>query len=387
MDATPSLRGCMALLRLPGIGAGRFWQLIEQLGTPARVLEEFPDSARKHLRANGAELLSGWQRSGEDSTLAAKVRADLDQCAAQGIEVFCWLDDGYPPLLAEISRPPPLLYVKGSVGALHLPQVAVVGARRAGSAAQEDARVFSRELAAGGFAITSGLALGVDSCAHGGALEAGGVTVAVMGTGADLVYPARNRGLAEKILTQGGALVSEFPLGTAPDAPNFPQRNRIISGLSLGVLVVQAAVRSGSLITARLALEQGREVFAIPGSIHNPLARGCHRLIREGAHLVESSADIVEQMPAMLAYKQQELLPEAAAVHGQRLDAEQCRVLAAITGGPVSLDRIAAAAGVQAGPLLAQLVQLELAGLVSTAAAGYELTVAGQRAVAAATLA
>ena len=210
-------------------------------------------------------------------------------------------DAGYPQLLREISRPPAQLFVRGNVAALALPQLAIVGSRSATPGGTETAHAFARHLAARGFCITSGLAEGIDAAAHQGALAAGGRTLAVCGTGPDIVYPRQHERLADEIVAAGGAIVAEFAPGTPVLRSNFPRRNRLISGLSVGTLVIEAGIRSGALITARHALEQGREVFAIPGSIHNPVARGCHHLIRHGAKLVETAADIVDELGSLLA--------------------------------------------------------------------------------------
>ena len=210
-------------------------------------------------------------------------------------------DDDYPELLAQIPRPPPHLYVRGDPESLHMPSIAIVGSRNPTQSGARDAFEFARHLGGAGFCIVSGLAEGVDTAAHRGALDAGATTVAFLGHGIDRVYPAANRDLAHEI-ARHGALVSEFPLGTHPDKSLFPQRNRLISGLSLGTLVIEAARRSGSLITARHAGEQGREVFALPGSIHNPLSRGCHQLIRQGAKLVETADDIVAELAPLASH-------------------------------------------------------------------------------------
>jgi DNA processing protein len=220
-------------------------------------------------------------------------------------------DGRYPPLLREIPQAPPVLFVHGDPDCLRVPQLAMVGTRNPTPSGRETARQFAAHLAGAGMIITSGLALGIDAAAHQGALAGGGRTIAVMGTSLDRVYPAKHRDLARAI-AERGALVSELPTGTPALAENFPRRNRLISGLALGVLVVEAALQSGSLITARLALDQGREVFAIPGSIHNPLAKGCHALIRQGAKLVETANDIVEELGAL------------AAVNGERRRTTQC---------------------------------------------------------------
>ena len=226
------------------------------------------------------------------------VSKELDWLA-QDDEFLITFEDGlYPRALREIPDPPPLLFVRGNPAVLSRPQIAITGSRNPTQAGADNAHEFAAALCQAGLTVTSGLALGIDSCAHRGALAASGATLAVSGTGADRVYPSRNLELAHEIL-RFGAIVSELPLGSGPRAEHFPRRNRILSGLSLGVLVVEAALHSGSLITARLAAEQGREVFAIPGSIHSPLARGCHALIRQGAKLVESAADVLEELAAL----------------------------------------------------------------------------------------
>jgi len=209
-------------------------------------------------------------------------------------------DPAYPALLKEIADPPPLLFVRGDPAVLSRPQLGIVGSRNPTPGGRSLAEDFARSLSRCGLVVTSGMALGIDAAGHRGALRGGGTTLAVAGTGPDRIYPARHRDLARAIVEQG-AIISEFAPGTPALPSNFPRRNRIISGLSLGVLVVEAACRSGSLITARLAAEQGREVFALPGSIHNPLARGCHHLIRQGAKLVEDIEDIVEELGPLAA--------------------------------------------------------------------------------------
>lgn len=288
---------------------------------------------------------------------AQRLAAQLDD---QSIAALPLTAPSYPLLLREIHRPPPLLYVRGDITLLSLPQLAIVGSRRASSGGLATARAFAAELAAAGFAITSGLALGIDAAAHRGALERG-QTVAVLGAGVDVAYPRQHAVLGEQILAAGGALVSEFPLGFAPRRENFPQRNRIISGLSLGVLVVEAAIKSGSLITARLAMEQGREVFAMPGSVHNPQAKGCHQLIREGATLTETVADIVAQLGGLLAYKAEEASRAALPV---ALSDEESLVLDAMGFEPTDIDSLMVATGMGIAGLTAALVSLELQGLV-----------------------
>ncbi|AMX01197.1 DNA-processing protein DprA [Microbulbifer thermotolerans] len=370
MDA---LTATLALLRLEGLGPGRYWQLIEHFGDPVGALQslsEFPPNRfPERVQGQWRELA----RLGEHSAQVAWAYAEQERCAAAGVRLLSHSEDDYPRLLAEISRPPPLLYVRGAVEALQLPQIAVVGARRASRSGLDNARAFATELAGSGFAVTSGLALGVDAAAHLGALKAGGVTLAVLGSGVDRLYPRRNQPLAEDIVAGGGAIVSEQPMGSAPEASNFPRRNRIIAGLSLGVLVVEAALRSGSLITAQLALEQNREVFAIPGSIHNPLARGCHKLIKEGAALVETSMDIVQQLGGLLAQPP----ADAHEPGGGILETRQRRLVEALGGDLRTLEQLARDTGEDTGPLMAQLLELELAGIVEQLPGGYQLTPAG----------
>jgi DNA processing protein len=282
-------------------------------------------------------------------------------------------DSAYPERLREINDAPPVLFVVGDPEVLSQPQLAIVGSRSATRGGLENAQAFAEYLAARGLVITSGLAAGIDAAAHRGALVAGGLSVAVAGTGPDRVYPAANRGLAGE-LVQEGAMVSEFPPGTSPRAVNFPRRNRIISGLSLGVLVVEAAPRSGSLITARLAMEQGREVFAIPGSIHNPLARGCHRLIRDGAKLVETADDILEEMAAHLSTA----APAGVSTRGgpapegddDSEDGDYARLREAMGYDPVSLDVLVRRSGLTAEQLSSMLLLMELRGQVESLPGG-----------------
>ncbi|SHF33019.1 DNA processing protein [Microbulbifer donghaiensis] len=376
MDA---LTATLALLRLEGMGPGRYWQLLEHFDSPVAALHSLPDSLLHKLPARAQQQWREFARCGEQSALLTWTYAERERCADAGVALIHCGDEDYPHLLAEISRPPPLLYVRGARGALQLPQLAVVGARRASAGGLDNAHAFAADLAGAGFAITSGLALGVDAAAHRGALKAGGVTVAVLGSGVDRLYPRRNVALAEEIVAGGGALVSELPLGSPAEAANFPRRNRIISGLSIGVLLVEAALRSGSLITARLALEQNREVFAIPGSIHNPLARGCHRMIKDGAALVETSADIAGQLGGLLAEPATTAAPATNAPPAARrqLQPRDLRVIDALGGDPRSLEQLARDSGESAGELLALLLQLELAGLIEQVPGGYQLTPRG----------
>jgi DNA processing protein len=285
-------------------------------------------------------------------------------------------DGGYPALLREIARPPPQLFIRGNVAALSLPQLAIVGSRNATPGGAETAHSFASHLAARGFCITSGLAEGIDAAAHRGALAARGRTVAVCGTGPDIVYPRRHERLADEIVAAGGAIVAEFAPGTPVHRANFPRRNRLISGLSVGTLVVEAGVRSGALITARHALEQGREVFAIPGSIHNPVARGCHLLIRNGAKLVETAADIVEELMSLLAGLRLDDTPQREGSSPETtdgaagMDGEYGQLLAAMAWDPVDADSLVARSGLTIGEVSSMLLMLEMQGSVRALSGG-----------------
>jgi DNA processing protein len=279
-------------------------------------------------------------------------------------QILALADPAYPRRLLQITDPPPLLYVKGRVELLNRPALAIVGSRNATAQGVANAESFAKTLSDAGLAIVSGLALGIDAAAHRGGLAGASGSIAVVGTGLDLVYPARNRPLAHE-LAERGALVSEFPLATQARRLNFPRRNRVISGLSLGCLVVEAAVGSGSLITARSALDQGREVFAIPGSIHSPLAKGCHALIKQGAKLVESAADVLEELrlPAAAARPQ----PASAGELASRLPAE---FLEALGFDPFDADMLAARTGLNAAEVSALLTQLEIEGTIAALPGG-----------------
>ena len=378
------LAATLLVLRLPDVGVAGYWQLLELVESPQQLLNQPVQSWRSLLNPAAADMLIRFISDPERSDVGQKLATELAYIESQpGLHCLTWDDPLYPRLLREIPRPPPLLYVRGDPSCLSLPQLAIVGSRNPSGGGSENAERFAHYLAERGFAITSGLALGIDAAAHRGALRAGGKTIAVMGTGIDLIYPSRHRQLAQEIVDSGGALVSEFPLGTSSHASNFPQRNRIISGLSGGTLVVEAAVQSGSLITASYALQHDREVFAIPGSIHNPLARGCHQLIRQGATLVETAQDIVDQLAGLLSYKRQEvktaravqpeLFAEPAVVDVEpQLGEDEQRLLQALGYDPLPVDLLAERTGLDVGSLSAQLIGLEIKGLIQQVGACYQ---------------
>lgn len=361
--ASDDLRDWLILIDAPRIGPRTFTRLLERFGDPGAV-----------LRASSSQLA---QCGLAEQTISAirqpdQARIDLSlQWAAQpDAHILTRSDPRYPWRLGEIADPPPLLYVRGDPLLLSEPQIGVVGSRNPTPSGREITRDLSRQLAGYGLVITSGLAAGVDGVAHTAALELGR-TIAVLGTGPDLVYPAAHRELAHSVV-QRGAMVSELPPGCGPLARNFPRRNRIISGLSLGILVTEAALGSGSLITARSALEQGREVFAVPGSIRNPLARGCHALIRDGAKLVETADDILAelspQLRALIAAENP--APESGQTVRPSLDAHQQQLLESMGFDPVAPDELIGRTGLPADRISSMLILMELDGHVSSAPGG-----------------
>ena len=349
---------------------------MERSPSLASVLESPPETHSDIFSDEAQQMLRELQHTGENCELVRLVRADLEWADRHGIQVLDTDHEHYPDLLRQIKRQPPVLYVAGDVTQLSFPQIAVVGSRSPTPSGRGSAFDFSKALAASGFTITSGLALGVDAAAHQGALACQGKTIAVLGTGIDQVYPRRNKQIADQIVNNGGALVSEFPLGTVAHPGNFPQRNRIISGMSCGTLVVEAAVRSGSLITARYALQQNRELFAIPGSIHNPLARGCHSLIKEGAKLVESADDIVSELNGFLQLKWGQLNLDKTAdtriIESEIVANDQEDVVLQQLGyEPTPIDVITERTELPVGDVMACLLTLELKGLVANLGTGY----------------
>jgi DNA processing protein len=367
--ARPSLFHWLALVRAPGIGPATALRLLARFGDPERLFAAGPGGwAQAGLPAALHEGLARPDRDGIERDLEWLSGDDRPPTEAfGGRHLLTWSDARYPPLLREIPQPPVALFCRGNPEALSARQLAIVGARASTPQGAETARDFAAELTRCGLAVTSGLAQGIDGAAHRGALAAGGTTVAVCGTGLDRVFPARHRELAREIAARG-ALVSEFPTGTPPLADHFPRRNRIISGLSLGVLVVEAAPRSGSLITARLALEQGREVFAIPGSIHSPMSRGPHALIRQGAKLTESVPDILEELAARLDEHFEQ--PARDDVLRGALDPQGQRVLEAVGFEPTAFDHLVERLEMPVDALSAALLTLELDGRIAAAPGG-----------------
>jgi DNA processing protein len=316
---------------------------------------------------HGQHLLQGLLQQSPPA-LQKTVLACQQWAGEAGNHLIGITDADYPPLLLQIPDPPPVLFARGAVETLSMPQIAMVGSRKPSPDGRRQAERFARELAQGGYVITSGLALGIDGESHTAALEAGGRTIAVLGSGLDRLYPRRHRKLAEDILEGQGVLVSEFLPDCEPHAGNFPRRNRIISGLAHGVIVVEAALQSGSLITARYAAEQGREVFSIPGSIRNPLVRGCHELIRRGAKLTESTADIIEELGALLAWEQMrcpvERNVQVIPAKMEKISQEAQLLCRQLGHDPVTVDELATATGLAIPQVAAALAMLELQGRV-----------------------
>ena len=340
----------LRLLEAPGLGRAGVRRLLAAFGSAPAVLDASAAALRGVVGAAGAAALA--QAPLDFETRQATALAWLDGGARRSILTLG--DPGYPPLLLQTSDPPLLLYLDGDAALLTAPSIAIVGSRNPSAQGADNARAFAAALSRADLLVVSGLAQGIDAAAHEGALAAGAPTLAVVGSGPDIVYPRQHRGLSGRIAGHG-LLVSEYAPGTPPLPLNFPQRNRIIAGLTRGTLVVEAALRSGSLITARLASEAGREVFAIPGSIHLPQARGCHALIRQGAKLVESSNDILEELGAP-----RQVASTVVAEPGANADP----LLDALGQDPTTLDALAARTGWSAAALNARLLELELDGKV-----------------------
>jgi DNA processing protein len=346
MQHDAGLAAWIKLSLVPGLGGQSMRRLLTAFGLPQEVLAAGRGALARIVSAEiAARILSDMDSPAVD--------AALEWAAADGHAVLTLADTDYPQPLLETADPPALLYLHGRRELLGRPGLAVVGSRNATPQVISNAEHFARAFSDAGLTIVSGLALGIDAAAHRGALAGTGSTIAVLGTGADILYPQRNRALGERIAREG-LIVSEFPLGTPPHGGNFPRRNRVISGLTLGCLVVEAALASGSLITARLAAEQGREVFAVPGSIHSPHAKGCHALIKQGAKLVESAQDLLQEL-GMSGFA----APTAAA------DPQANGLLRHLGYDPCDIDTLCARSGLTADAVSAMLLQLELDGKVA----------------------
>ena len=372
MTRTEGLADWLRLMLTEGVGPQTARELLSHFGLPENIFGANYSALQKCVSEKLASTLS----SAPDDHVRTQIDATLEWCKHPSNQVLTFADANYPSALLTIADPPPVLYVKGRAELLNRKSIAMVGSRNATLQGIQNARRFAHVLSTAGLTVVSGLALGIDGAAHEGALSeiaTEGSTVAVTGTGLDLVYPAKHRELAHQIAVHG-CLVSEYPLGTPGIASNFPRRNRIISGLSQGVLVVEAAAQSGSLITARSALEQGRDVFAIPGSIHSPLSKGCHQLIRQGAKLVESAQDILEEIHVQnIPLKEKFSPPHVAintAVNSVNPSAITNQLLHAAGHDPVSVDELASRTTMTMAEVQASLLELELEGRIERLASG-----------------
>jgi DNA processing protein len=360
MTPDPGLASWLQLTLTPGLGAATIRRLLSRFGRPENVLAAKRADLAPFASADALQSL-------QSETVAQAVERALSWLGQPGHAVVTLGDAAYPQLLLEIADPPPLLYCRCRIELLNRPALAVVGSRNATAQGAGNAEQFARSFSSAGLTIVSGLAQGIDAAAHRGGLAGRGSTIAVLGTGVDIAYPPANAELATDIATQG-LLVSEFALGTKALAHHFPRRNRLISGLAQGCLVIEAALASGSLITARSAAEQGREVFAIPGSIHSPLSKGCHALIKSGAKLAESAEDVLSELAA---FRRAGIADARARVESSATAGEADEPLLRCMGfDPVDVDSLCARAGLPAERVSAELLRLELAGRVAVLPGG-----------------
>ncbi|MEE9445114.1 MAG: DNA-processing protein DprA [Cocleimonas sp.] len=375
MKTNDELKAWILLWRVPGVGSKTYEKLLAHFTDPVAVFNANTNTLKE---AGLSQKLANTLYEFRDKDSAD---ADIDWLNSDKNHTIITIQcSEYPTLLKQIDNPPPLLYIKGNHSLLNDPQLAIIGSRNPTRGGTDNAYSFAKHLGKTGLCITSGLALGIDGTAHKGALDADAPTIAVIATGIDRVYPATHRELAHNIVEQG-AIVSEFPIGTQPKSENFPRRNRIISGLSYGTLVVEAALKSGSLITARLAMEQNREVFAIPSSIHNPLAKGCHLLIRQGAKLVETAEDILEEMADVINAdlnlntdnpldKNTANINESAQENRKDNTTEYQELLDRMGFDPIPIDQLVIETGNSPEALSAMLLMLELQNKVSSNGGG-----------------
>ena len=399
MSFSLRIRQALYLLSVPNFGTASYWQLVEKCGSLEAVFQSEISRIAPYCKKDTLDALTLSQKQGSHAPLWQHVDALCEWLTTQGIHVLDNAHPDYPLLLKSIIKPPPLIFVKGNINTLALPQIAIVGSRKITVSGEKTTLSFAKGLTQSGFTVTSGLALGVDASAHQGALNANGKTIAVMATGIDAIYPKKHQYLAEQIIDNDGALVTEFFPHSSPRAHHFPQRNRIISGLSCGLLVVEAALKSGSLISAKYAIEQNRDVFAVPGSIHSPVSKGCHMLIKNGAKLVETAEDIVEELgsllglhantldshantldshtdsvgdkPTITSAQSNKLTSSKAVATDTSLPKSECTVLRCIDYCVTPLDDIMAHCGVPIDQLMSRLLELELEGVITHNGAGY----------------
>ncbi len=353
----------IAMNRIQGLGAITVKRMAERFGSLTAVFEA-PESDLLSVQGIGIEKA----RLFCEELKRARADEELERASRSRVKLVTWADDGYPALLKQIADPPLVLYVAGSVEALDKPAVAIIGTRHPTVYGREVARRFGFQLAAAGYVVVSGLALGIDTEAHTGALQATGQTVAVLGGAMDRLFPRENTGLAREMVLKEGAVVTEYPFGRQPDRQTFPMRNRIVSGLCKGVLVVEAPLNSGTMITVGQALDQNRTVMAVPGRIDSPASQGCHKLLREGARLVTTADEVIEEMQDLLAGMRGQAAAKAAAGEGKRPDAslspEERAVMAQIEAEGSHVDALVRGSGLDAGKVNALVVGLQLKRLI-----------------------
>jgi DNA processing protein len=355
VNPDPGLASWLQLALTPGLGPATFQRILRQFGLPQVALAK----SRAELASSTTPAVLA---ALDSNAVVDAVARSLAWAALPGCSIVTLADEEYPRLLLEIPDPPPLLYAHGRTELLAGPALAIVGSRNSTQQGEANAESFARALSDAGLTIISGLALGIDAAAHRGGLAGASSTIAVLGTGVDVTYPSRNAALAAHIAKRG-LLITEFPLGTPPAAQNFPRRNRLISGLARGCLVVEAALASGSLITARAAAEQGREVFAIPGSIHSPLSKGCHALIKSGAKLVESAEDVLTELSGFRE-------SASATTTSNAASPQESGLLAHMGHDPVDVDSLCSRAGLSAEQVSSELLRLELDGRIAALPGG-----------------
>ncbi len=356
-DDASDAQSWIALSQIQGLGNAAFCQLLAQFGSPDNIFNTSFHQLKEIVGdANASKIKQG--------IMADAIEPTLDWLQQVNNHLITLADETYPQALLQINNPPAVLYAIGRLSLLNHPAIAMVGSRNATAQGERNAENFAENLCNQGLCIVSGMALGIDGAAHRGALKSNGSTIAVVGTGLDIVYPAKHRELAHQI-AERGLILSEFPLSTPSKAGNFPRRNRLISGLSLGCLVVEANIDSGSMITARLATEQGREVFAIPGSIHSPVSKGCHSLIKQGAKLVESSTDILEELQHLIPKKQSDVIVEK-----NKKPSEANVLLNAMGFETISFESLLEQSALTTEALSSMLMILELEGKVTSLTGG-----------------
>jgi DNA processing protein len=360
------LRNLLLLFRILVDKPVQLASILQTVGSASDIIESSPKCRSSNLPGEITALI----RSQLNTALIQRVEKDMLWLAEKEHHLLVLGQPAYPSLLAEITDPPVLLFCRGNLASFELFKIAMVGSRNPTRMGIKYAEQFAQQLASLGIAVTSGLALGIDGASHRGALSVDGITIAVLGSGCDVIYPARHSKLAQQI-EERGLIISEFPLGTPAYPVNFPRRNRIVTGMSLGTLVVEAQERSGSLISARLAMEQGREVFALPGSIQSRQSRGCHRLIRDGAKLVENLEQILEEIGSLAQFQSQQQLQYGKTNVSRNLSPTKSAIMALLGAEPIVLDQLCSHLGQEVSELLVALVELEIDGIIVNDAGGY----------------